>query len=300
MRALRGVREERGSVLITGLLLSIALIMVIGAAVDIGHAFIVRRELASIADDAALVGSQAIDQNALHNGTLQLNPSQARATGARRYRPSIRREHPGQRNPCHRKRPRAAPLSDDPAAPRRTGHPHRLRTSDRRTTKAMSTRVIPLAGLGASAFLLAGSGDGTLVVARIAVCGAALAAASVVDLAEHRIPNRLVLPAAIVCAGLSIAAGTSVGSLLTGTALVAMLALVSLAWPHALGMGDVKLALLVLAGLDGSAARALALGLVLAALAGMTVIARSGMSTGRRTLPLAPFITAGSLLALLT
>lgn len=66
--------------LITGLLLSIALTMVIGAAVDIGHAFIVRRELASIADGAALVGSQAIDQNALHNGTLQLNPGQARAT----------------------------------------------------------------------------------------------------------------------------------------------------------------------------------------------------------------------------
>lgn len=164
----------------------------------------------------------------------------------------------------------------------------------------MSPRVIALAGLGASAFLLAGAGDSALVVARIAVCGAALAAASVVDLAEHRIPNRLVLPAAIVCAGLSIAAGTSVGSLLTSAALVAMLAIVSLAWPRALGMGDVKLALLVLAGLDGSAARALALGLGFAALAGVTVIARSGMSAGRRTLPLAPFIAAGSLLALLT
>lgn len=74
------LREERGSVLITGLLLSIALIMIIGAAVDIGHAFIVRRELASIADDAALTGSQALDQNALHAGTLQLSPGQARST----------------------------------------------------------------------------------------------------------------------------------------------------------------------------------------------------------------------------
>jgi uncharacterized membrane protein len=80
MRLLRRLREERGSVLITGLLLSIALIMVIGVAVDIGHAFIERRELASIADDAALSGSQALDQSALHGGTLQLNPSQARAT----------------------------------------------------------------------------------------------------------------------------------------------------------------------------------------------------------------------------
>jgi uncharacterized membrane protein len=75
----RRLRGERGSVLITGLLLSLALVMIIGAAVDIGHAFIVRRELVSVADDAALSGSQAIDQNALHAGTLRLNPGQARS-----------------------------------------------------------------------------------------------------------------------------------------------------------------------------------------------------------------------------
>jgi uncharacterized membrane protein len=75
----RRLREERGSVLITGLLLSIALMMIIGAAVDIGRAFIVRRELYSIADDAALSGSQAIDINALHDGRLQLDPTQAQA-----------------------------------------------------------------------------------------------------------------------------------------------------------------------------------------------------------------------------
>jgi uncharacterized membrane protein len=75
----RRLRHERGSVLITGLLLSLALMMIIGAAVDIGHAFIVRRELVSVADDAALSGSQAIDQNALHAGALKLNPDQARS-----------------------------------------------------------------------------------------------------------------------------------------------------------------------------------------------------------------------------
>jgi leader peptidase (prepilin peptidase) / N-methyltransferase len=164
----------------------------------------------------------------------------------------------------------------------------------------MSRPVLPLAAVGASAFLLAGSGDRALVLVRLAVCGAALAAASATDLAEHRIPNRLVIPAAIACAGLSVAAGVPATGLLTGAAGVATLTLVSLAWPRALGMGDVKLALLVLAGLDGSAALALTLGPVLAALAGLAVIARSGRSAGRRSLPLAPFITAGSLLALMT
>jgi Flp pilus assembly protein TadG len=69
---------ERGSVLITGLLLSFALIMVIGFAVDVGHAFLVRRQLASIADDAALSGSQALSIPSLHEGRLQLDPEQAR------------------------------------------------------------------------------------------------------------------------------------------------------------------------------------------------------------------------------
>jgi uncharacterized membrane protein len=81
--ALIRLRGERGSVLITGLLLSLALMMIIGAAVDVGHAFIVRRELVSVADDAALTGSQAIDQNALHTGTLKLKPEQARSAALR-------------------------------------------------------------------------------------------------------------------------------------------------------------------------------------------------------------------------
>jgi Flp pilus assembly protein TadG len=84
IRALcRRLTGEQGSVLITGLLLSIALIMAIGFAVDIGHAFLVRRQLSSIADDAALSGSQAVGLQALHEGHLQLNPSQAQAQAQR-------------------------------------------------------------------------------------------------------------------------------------------------------------------------------------------------------------------------
>jgi leader peptidase (prepilin peptidase)/N-methyltransferase len=164
----------------------------------------------------------------------------------------------------------------------------------------MNARLPLLATFGAGAFLLAGeSHDIVLVLVRLAICGAALAAISAIDIAEQRVPNVLVLPAALACAALSIAAGPSVGGLLTGAALVVILALVSLARPRALGMGDVKLALLVVVGLDGSAARALLLGFVLATLAGLAMIARYGASARRRSLPLAPFIAAGSLLALL-
>ena len=68
---------ERGSVLIAGLLLTIALLMLLGAAVDLGHAFIVRRDLTAQADDAALAGSQALNLDALHQGQLALDPQQA-------------------------------------------------------------------------------------------------------------------------------------------------------------------------------------------------------------------------------
>jgi len=71
--------DERGAVLVAGLLLSLALMIAIGAGVDIGHAFIVRRELVSLADDAALTGSQALDLQALHQGRLALDPELARA-----------------------------------------------------------------------------------------------------------------------------------------------------------------------------------------------------------------------------
>jgi leader peptidase (prepilin peptidase) / N-methyltransferase len=165
----------------------------------------------------------------------------------------------------------------------------------------MNARLMLLAAFGAGAFLLAGeSHDSALVLIRLVICGATLAVVSAIDIAEQRVPNRLVLPAALACAALSLAAGAPAGGLLTGTALVALLALISLARPGVMGMGDVKLALLVVVGLDGSAARALLLGLLLATLAGLVTIARYGASARRRSLPLAPFVAAGSLLALLT
>ncbi|HWQ24764.1 MAG TPA: pilus assembly protein TadG-related protein [Gaiellaceae bacterium] len=72
--------DESGAVLVAGLLLALSLLLVIGAAVDIGRAFIDRRELVSIADGAALSGSQAIDLEELHAGRVALDPDEARAT----------------------------------------------------------------------------------------------------------------------------------------------------------------------------------------------------------------------------
>lgn len=83
------LRCERGSVLIAGLLLSIALLMLLGAAVDIGHAFIVRRDLTAQADDAALAGSQALNLEALHQGQVALDPQQAQTAALAAVAPSV-------------------------------------------------------------------------------------------------------------------------------------------------------------------------------------------------------------------
>ena len=74
------IQDERGAVLVAGLLLTLAVLIVIGAAVDIGRAFIERRELVSLADGAALSGSQTLDLQALHDGQLALDPSVAQST----------------------------------------------------------------------------------------------------------------------------------------------------------------------------------------------------------------------------
>ena len=77
MTIVRRLRSERGSVAITGLLFALALIVLIGTGVDIAHAFIVRRDLTAIADNAALVGSQQLDVQAWRQGSLALNSPQA-------------------------------------------------------------------------------------------------------------------------------------------------------------------------------------------------------------------------------
>jgi leader peptidase (prepilin peptidase) / N-methyltransferase len=162
----------------------------------------------------------------------------------------------------------------------------------------MTKRTLIAATAGSATFASAGllATTSPLTLARLAVLGGALAGAALYDLRQRRIPNRIVLPAAAACAALTLAAGAPL-SLLVGLATVWLLLVVSLRWSAALGMGDVKLALLLVLGLDGSALRALALGLALAALAGCVLIARQGRTALRASLPLAPFIAAGALVA---
>lgn len=165
----------------------------------------------------------------------------------------------------------------------------------------MNRRASIAAAVGTATFVSAGlaANAGMLVLTRLAIVGGALAACALHDLVQRRIPNRIVIPAAATCATLTLAAGLPL-SLIAGLVTVLLLLVVSLRWPAALGMGDVKLTLLLVLGLDGSALRALTLGLAFAALAGLLRLIRDGGTAWRASLPLAPFIAAGALIAVIT
>jgi leader peptidase (prepilin peptidase)/N-methyltransferase len=165
----------------------------------------------------------------------------------------------------------------------------------------MIRRAPIAAAIGTATFVSAGliANVGVLVLTRLAIVGGALTACALYDLVQRRIPNRLVVSAAAACAALTLMAGLPL-TLIAGLTTVLMLLVVSSRWPAALGMGDVKLALLLVLGLDGSALRALALGLAFAALAGLLRVVRDGGSAWRASLPLAPFLAAGALMAVIT
>lgn len=162
----------------------------------------------------------------------------------------------------------------------------------------MKPTAIALALVGAAALPLADPGSSAVTSAGLAVAGATLGAAAATDLAEHRIPNRIVLPAAAACAVLDIISGIS-ATTLAGLAAVASLLLVSLVVPSALGMGDIKLMLVIVLGVQQSAIRALIFGLLVAGIGAAAVLVSEGRQARRRSLPLAPFLALGTLLAVL-
>jgi leader peptidase (prepilin peptidase)/N-methyltransferase len=162
------------------------------------------------------------------------------------------------------------------------------------------TRRLLAASVGAASFALCAVvlRQPPLALGRLALLGAALGAVVDSDLAQRRIPNLIVVPAAAVCAVAWAASGIVLFALVEGLALVVALLALSLLRPDTLGMGDVKLAVLLVLGLDGRGVIALLVALALAAGFGFLLLLRFGRAAASRKLPLAPFFAAGALIAL--
>jgi leader peptidase (prepilin peptidase) / N-methyltransferase len=161
-----------------------------------------------------------------------------------------------------------------------------------------TTTLSALAGAALFATIAFAEGSSALVLVRLAVFGAAVGAVALVDLREHRIPNRIVLPAAAICALL--AGPARLRESVPALALVGALLVLAFVQPAALGRGDVKEALLIALALGSLAAPALLFGLMLAAAAGVVITLARGRAALAAALPLAPFLAAGAAIALLT
>jgi leader peptidase (prepilin peptidase)/N-methyltransferase len=140
----------------------------------------------------------------------------------------------------------------------------------------------------------------TAHAAVLAVFVAALVATSVVDARTRRIPNRIVLPTAAVVLAAQIATSPdrTLEWVLAALAAFLFMLAVHLVYPAGLGLGDVKLALLLGAALGWAVGAALVIGFLVAALAAIGLIVREGWAARKRTIPLGPFLAFGAVAAL--
>lgn len=138
----------------------------------------------------------------------------------------------------------------------------------------------------------------TLDALAAAFFSAVLVAVSATDLEHRIIPNRIVVPGAAVVLVAQTALHPSPEWALGALGAAGFLFAAALAYPKGMGMGDVKLALLMGAMLGRTVGVALMLGMVLAIVPGLVLLARHGSAARKMGIPFGPFLALGSVIAL--
>jgi leader peptidase (prepilin peptidase)/N-methyltransferase len=169
--------------------------------------------------------------------------------------------------------------------------------------RVCGTRISPLypvvevatALLVAACVLVFGLSGEALVAGIFCV---ALVAISVTDLTHRIVPNRIVLPTAVAVVLLHTAIDPSPEWLIAALAAAAFFFAAALAYPAGLGMGDVKLALLMGAALGRTVSVALMIGMLAALVPSVVLLVRHGAKARKMGIPFAPFLALGSLVAL--
>jgi leader peptidase (prepilin peptidase) / N-methyltransferase len=126
----------------------------------------------------------------------------------------------------------------------------------------------------------------------------ALVAVSATDLEHRIIPNKIVLPAAAVVLAAQTVLHPSPEWALGALGASGFLFIAALAYPAGMGMGDVKLALLMGAMLGRTVSVALMLGMIVALLPGIVLLAKHGQKARKMGIPFGPFLALGSVVAL--
>jgi leader peptidase (prepilin peptidase)/N-methyltransferase len=126
----------------------------------------------------------------------------------------------------------------------------------------------------------------------------ALVAVSATDLEHRIIPNKIVVPAAALVLAAQTALHPSPEWALAALGASGFLFIAALAYPAGMGMGDVKLALLMGAMLGRTVSVALMLGMIAALLPGIVLLAKHGQKARKMGIPFGPFLALGSVVAL--
>ncbi|MGH3000477.1 MAG: prepilin peptidase, partial [Gaiellaceae bacterium] len=126
-----------------------------------------------------------------------------------------------------------------------------------------------------------------------------LVVVSVVDVRRRIIPNRIILPAAAIVLAARTIIHPSVVWIVAGAGAAAFLLAAALVRPGGMGMGDVKLALLLGVAVGRTVPLALAVALVAAAVPSVALLVRHGARGRTMGIPFAPFLALGGVVALL-
>jgi len=138
----------------------------------------------------------------------------------------------------------------------------------------------------------------TLHALSAAIFCTALVAISAIDIERRIVPNKIVLPAAVVVLALNLAWKPSWEWPLGGFGAALFLFIAALAYPAGMGMGDVKLALLLGFGVGKAVPVALFVAMLSALVPSVILFARHGSAARKMGIPFAPFLALGGVVAL--
>lgn len=123
---------------------------------------------------------------------------------------------------------------------------------------------------------------------------------SAIDIERRILPNRIVLPAtaAILILQIAFFPHHAAEWVFWSLGACAFFFVAYLSNRAGLGLGDVKFALLLGAGLGRGVVLGIFVGMLAAGIGGLVIIAREGLDARKKTIPLGPFLALGAVISL--
>jgi leader peptidase (prepilin peptidase)/N-methyltransferase len=133
-----------------------------------------------------------------------------------------------------------------------------------------------------------------------AVFAGVLVVLTAIDIERRIVPNKIVLPvtAVVLVAQMVVHPDHRPEYVVATVGAGLFLLLPLLIYPAGMGLGDVKLALLLGAGLGAGVVMAFVVGLLAGFIAAVVILVKQGSAARKRAIPFVPFLALGGLVAL--